>query len=285
MKRFLMSAALVLLSAGVSWAQCGNIPASAVTVTPAVYTAEDSITVTVDLSGTCMAADGVAAMKVWMFSPGCCGAITQGDFCNDTYNGAVLNGRNAVSLGNNRWSYSLRMTTVLDRPAAQIASFGIIFKASDRNPCTNPGNGNRQTQDLILVPQPLVFVERVARLFPRQCTDEDVVTLYVNRALSANLTAVDTIYFYAFADVRRADGTTDGNRAALGWCDIYQNDNFKLVFGGTSNQFKTFVPRRLFNLADGERLQNFKIVLRGKGGPGCPGVPQESDIVFPLQEP
>lgn len=284
MKRFLLSAALVLVSAGVSLAQCGNIAPSAITVTPAVYTAEDSITITVDLTGTCMAADAVTSFKVWMFSPGCCGAITQSDFCNDTYNGAVLNGRNAVSLGSNRWAYSLRMTTVLNRPAAQISTFGIIFKASDRNPCAGAG-GNRQTQDLILVPQPLTFTERVARVFPRLCTDEDVVTLYVNRTLAANVTMLDTIYFYAFADVRRADGTIDGNRAALGWCDIYQNDNFKLVYGGPANQFKTFVPRRLFNLAAGERMQNFKIVIRGKGGPGCPGVPQEGDVVFALQEP
>ncbi len=281
MKRFILFAALVLMGAGAAMAQCGNISAGAVTVTPAVYTAEDLITVTVDLTGTCMATDGVTAFKVWMFSPGCCGAVTQGDFCNDTYNGAQLNGRNAVSMGNNRWSYTLRMTEVLERPAGQIATFGIIFKASDRNPCSGAG-GNRQTQDIILVPQPLTYTERLARLFPRLCTDEDVVTLYVNRALggNSNIQAEDSLYIYAFSDVIPAGGGSTVFRQVADWGNVGNTHNLKLRFGGPNNQFLTFVPRRLLNLAAGERMTNFKIVIRNKGG-----TQQEGDVVFPLQTP
>lgn len=283
MKRFLVFAALVLMGTGAAFAQCGNISAGAVTVTPAVYTAEDLITVTVDLTGTCMATDGVTAFKVWMFSPGCCGAVTQSDFCNDTYNGPQLNGRNAVSLGNNRWSYTLRMTEVLERPAGQIATFGIIFKASDRNPCSGAG-GNRQTQDIILTPQPLTYTERVARLFPRLCTDEDVVTLYVNRELaSGGVTTADSLYIYAFADVIPAGGGGTVFRQVTDWGNVGSTDNLKLRWGGPNNQFLTFIPRRLFNLAAGERMTNFRIVIRDKAP--TTQFPSSGSIDFTLQAP
>jgi hypothetical protein len=280
MKRILVFSAILLMSATAALAQCGNINLANLTVTPAVFTAEDVITVTVDLTGTCIASDGVSSMKVWMFSPGCCGALTQGDFCNDTYSGAQFNGRNAVSLGSNRWSYTLRMTEVLDRPAGQISTFGIIFKASDRNPCTGAG-GNRQTQDLILTPQPLTYTERFARLFPRLVTDEDVVTLYVNRALSnsSSIQAEDSIYVYAFADVIPAGGGATFFKQVSDWGLVGNRDDLKLKFGGANNQFLRFIPRRLFNLAAGEKLSNVKFVVRNKGGTQQHG----GDQIFILQ--
>jgi 1,4-alpha-glucan branching enzyme len=134
------------LGVGSVAAQCGNIPANQITISPAVYTANTSITVTIDATGTCLA--GVPALEMWLFS-NVGEASTNNAFC-----GAPPTEPAATSLGSNRWSFTFVMTSIVAQPAASFTSFGVIFKTG--NACgTGPGGNNLQTQDIILTPSPV----------------------------------------------------------------------------------------------------------------------------------
>lgn len=135
---------LCLLLSHASYAQRCDIPSNQITISPAVYTAETMITVTIDATGTCLA--GVSPLEMWLFS-NVGDAATNNNFCGAPPEPA------ATSLGSNRWSYTFRMVDAVAQPAAAFTSFGLIFKST--NPCgTRPGGGNLQTQDILLTPQP-----------------------------------------------------------------------------------------------------------------------------------
>lgn len=269
MKKQLLTLFFGWVLANASFAQ--DIP---FTITPSSYTALDEVTVTINTAGTFL--EGQGPFQLWMFS-NVGDAPTNNGFCDGPSEPV------AQDLGGGQHAYTFRIAEAIGKPAGQITSFGIIFKSA--TPCgTRPGGGNLQTQNINLTPQPLEYVERVGRLFPRLATDKDIVTFYYNKTLEQNTTlaALTDIYVYAFTDVRnKLTGATRFVQIA-NWPDVGSTPSLKLVNQGSGIYSLTIVPRQFFpGVAANEEVTAVKLVVRNVDGSTQSN---NGDFIFPLNQ-
>ena len=142
---------------------------------PSSFTAEDEVTITIDVAGTPLA--GVADVYLWIFSnpnlPGGADGITNGQWGNSA-DAAKL-----TPAGPNKFSYKFIGTTMFGQTPAQLKSFGFLLKKKD---------GSGQTPDYKpFFFDPLIFVPSMARIFPAKVDKDDVVTVnFDNRYAAEN---------------------------------------------------------------------------------------------------
>lgn len=132
---------------------------------PSSYTAEDEITLTIDVTGTGMA--GAAEAYIWIFSnPGLSGGadgVTNGSWTNSS------NGAKMTAAGTNKWTFKFTSTTMFGQSPAQLKSFGFLVKKKD---------GSAQSPDYKpFFFDPLVFTPTMLRIFPAKVGSDDVVTM------------------------------------------------------------------------------------------------------------
>lgn len=218
---------------------CLTTAASAqVTFSPAIFTAEDEVTLTVDVSGTPMA--GQSEAYIWIFSN------VAGGGRDGVVNGAWGNsgdGAKMTAAGPNKWSFKFIGTTLFNQTPGELKDFGFLVKARD---------GSKQTPDYKPFKfDPLIFTPTTFRVFPSKVGQEDAVTVNFDQSLA---TAVNeqrmtptsvTIVVYsnnsAFGSpltlpVRKLPG------------DIWA---------------ATFVPTLSFNIPAGTRLNKFTFKFNG----------------------
>lgn len=143
---------------------------------PSSFTAEDEVTITIDVTGTGMA--GAAEAYIWIFSNpdigGGTDGITNGSWTNSSA-GAKL-----TSIGTNKYTFKFIGTTMFGQTPAQLKSFGFLLKKKD---------GSAQTSDYKpYFFDPLIFVPSMARIFPSKVDKDDVVSVNFDKAyaVSAN---------------------------------------------------------------------------------------------------
>lgn len=195
MKKILSTLLLALVSIGFANAQ------AKATVSPSRFTAEDRITITIDLNGTTLG-DGGEDVFIWGFVPGCCGSPLndQNGFGWGNSNPAAK----FTAIGGKKYTYTLTPTSYMNKTAAQIgATFGFLAKNQ---------SGSRQTSDFTFPVDPLTFTPSAFRVFPSKFTQDDVVTFFMDKnLLDASKTALKaTSEVYAFVDIdyTKADGTS-----------------------------------------------------------------------------
>lgn len=154
------------------WAQ----PTS--TVDPQVFTAEDEITLSVDVTGTSLANHtGDVWIWAWIFQ-GCssnCDAPTNVNPANGTISDALMQ-RDANNP--NVYTISFVPTEFFAKAPAEIQKIGFKLKSQD-------WADNKQSDvDIILNVEPLVFTPKVSRTFPTKVTQHDVITLYLDQKLA-----------------------------------------------------------------------------------------------------
>lgn len=157
-----------------------SVSAQQYSISPQSFTAEDNITITVNFTGTPLA-NYAGDIYIWSWiSAGCpsnCDAPTNVNPATSSQSGAKLT-RDAVNP--NQYTISFKPTTFYNRVPAQIQRIGFIFKGADwSNGQTGP--------DILVNVDPLVFTPKVNRTFPAKVTKDDVVTLYLDQAVAANL--------------------------------------------------------------------------------------------------
>ncbi|HMK05128.1 MAG TPA: hypothetical protein VK489_13080 [Ferruginibacter sp.] len=132
---------------------------------PSSFTAEDEVTITVDVTGTGMA--GAADAYIWIFSnPGLSGGadgLTNGTWTNSS------EAAKCTPAGPNKFTYKFTGTTMFGQTPAQLKSFGFLLKKKD---------GSAQTPDYKpYFFDPLIFVPSLARIFPAKVDVDDVVSV------------------------------------------------------------------------------------------------------------
>ena len=142
---------------------------------PASFTAEDEITITIDVTGTGMA--GVTDAYLWIFSnPGLGGGadgITNGNWTNSS-NAAKL-----TPAGTNKFTYKFTGTTMFGQTPAQLKSFGFLLKKKD---------GSAQTPDYKpYFFDPLIFVPSLTRIFPAKVDVDDVVSVNFDKQYAVTI--------------------------------------------------------------------------------------------------
>lgn len=142
---------------------------------PSSFTAEDQVTLTIDVTGTGMA--GAADAYIWIFSnPDLPGGV------NGTVNGDWTNSSNAAKMtaaGTNKWSFTFIGTTLFGQAPAQLKSFGFLVKKKD---------GSAQTPDYKPFNfDPLVFTPSLFRVFPSKVGADDVVSVNFDRTYGVSV--------------------------------------------------------------------------------------------------
>lgn len=217
---------------------------STVTFSPVTFTGEDSVVMTIDLTGTNLA--GETDLYIWIFAnkdagpgfPAKDGITTNTDWGNSPMAARFR------SLGNNKWSYGFVGSNLFGLTAGQLKHFQFLIKTK---------TGNKQSADSPpFAFAPIVYVPRLYRLFPEQFDQDDAVTLFVdqNYATSMNevrMTPVDvTVTMYNGTNVYGTPKT------------------FVITNIGTKiGRARTFIPSYEWNVPAGIKLTSFTYVVNG----------------------
>jgi hypothetical protein len=218
-----------------------------VTFSPAVFTAEDEVTITVDVTGTPMA--GQSEAYIWIFA-NVSGAVKNG-FTNTSWTNSPANAK-MTAAGTNKWSYKFTGTTMFGLTPAELKDFGFLVKSKD---------GSRQTADYKPYPfDPLVFTPTKLRVFPSKVGLDDVVSVFFDQTLSS--------------DVNEARLTVDSAIVAL-YKDTVINNFPTVVQVGPSRKFvarmfqtnityASFIPTTAFAIPAGIVITRFRYRFTGK---------------------
>lgn len=245
---------------------CVNVHAQNPSFSPATFTAEDSVTITVDVTGTPMA--GQTEAYIWIFAfktadPS--GAATDG-FVNGSWTNSNPSGK-MTSLGSNKWRFGFTSGTVLFglTPADLTHGFGFLVKAKD---------GSKQTANYqVFNFDPLVFIPSMLRIFPAKVDKDDVITLNFDRSLGG------TVDEQRMTPVSVTVTMYDETNAQVGsplTLTVKKTDN--TIWSGS------FIPSISFTPSTGHQLNKFHYKFNGTVL-NTSGVPvnvssSESEIVF-----
>ena len=230
---------ILLLASFFGFAQFNTVQFS-----PVSFTGEDSVVMTIDLTGTNLA--GETDLYIWIFANKDAGASyppKDGITTNTDWGNSPAAAR-FTSLGNNKWSYGFVGSNLFGLTAGQLKHFQFLIKTK---------TGNKQSADSPpFAFAPIVYVPRLYRLFPEQFDQDDAVTLFVDQYYATSLnetrmTPVDvTVTMYNGA-------------VAYGTPKTFQLTNI----GNKLARAKTFIPSYEWNVPTGVKLTSFTYVVNG----------------------
>ncbi len=243
-----------------------NCPVSAIPVStsPSVFTAEDEVTITADLSA-CPGLAGQAEIWVWIFVPDCCGPTFGNDasggttdFCNSNPNLAMtpVEGQNDV------WTFTFTPTQLFGRSAAEIDEIGFIPKV---NGCPGPAG---QTANLILPVEPLVFTPTENRAFPSRFGLDDFVTLYFDQSLATNpaMAELEEIFVHTWVVRTDSDGNPLDNLPRVEWELVGTTEELKMIDEGNGVFSLTFIPETFYPINEGDIITEIRYLFRNAEG-------------------
>jgi hypothetical protein len=207
---------------------------------PSAFTAEDEVTISVDVTGTGMA--GVTEAYIWIFSNpdigGGADGVTNGSWGNSS------NAAKCTSAGTNKFAFKFIGTTMFGQTPAQLKSFGFLLKKKD---------GSAQTPDYKPFSfDPLIFVPSLARIFPSKVDKDDVVSVNFDRtyAVSTNDQRMTptTFTITMYDDLNNTAGTPL---------------TLPLRKTDAANWSGSFIPETSFTPLAGRRLLKFKYRFNG----------------------
>ncbi|RYY53831.1 MAG: hypothetical protein EOO09_16530 [Chitinophagaceae bacterium] len=139
------------------------------TFSPATFTAEDEVTITVDVTGTGMA--GVTPAYIWIF---CNIDMGGGDGIVNGSWGQSSEAARMSPAGANKWQFKFTGTALFGKSPADLKNFGFLVKKVD---------GSTQSPDYkVFNFDPLVFVPSMLRIFPAKVAVNDIISVNFDRA-------------------------------------------------------------------------------------------------------
>ena len=228
-----------------------------VTTSPSSFTGQDQVKISIDVTGT--AVDGIEPLYLWTWSP----AEPPGG------NGSWNSSNESMKLtkeANNIWSITMIPSQYYNVSPAKISQIAFLVKAKDGS-----GSPEKKTKDLSVPVDAVTYKDTVTRVFPTKFTENDVVAFYYNRALDKNTSmkalGADDIYMYADVKVKNAAGAETNYQYAIapktqvGTKDVLKATNV------SGDLFRLrMIPRKFFNIPDGETIMKIRVQFRSKDG-------------------
>jgi hypothetical protein len=142
-----------------------------VTFNPSSFTPIDSVTLTVDVTGTPM--DGRTEAYIWIFSNTSGGG--KDGFTNTSWTNSPASAK-MKNVGGNKWQFGFIGTTMFSQSPGELKDFGFLVKAQD---------GSKQTPDYKPYKfDQLIFTPTVLRVFPSKVDLTDVISINFDQTLS-----------------------------------------------------------------------------------------------------
>ncbi|MEE1945044.1 hypothetical protein VRU48_07995 [Pedobacter sp. KR3-3] len=255
MKKLILSI-IFILSATFAFAQ--------VTLSPATFTAEDEVTITLNVSGTPLA--GLNDIYIWAFSNDGVGggkdALTNGQWGNSA------DAAKMTKTGTNIFTFKFTGTTLFGQSPAELINFGFLAKTKD---------GTKQTQDYKPYKfDPLVFVPMQFRVFPSKMDQTDMTTVYFHQDLATDQNLqrmfdvkVNLVFYNDATPVPAVVAT----RTAL---VTVKESNILYSY--------SFIPERLITLTAGTKLTKFTYQFTGSvkdaNGANVPVAGPVTEVVY-----
>ena len=223
----------------------------------------EPIKLVVDVSGVPNLV-GVEPIYIWGFIPGCCGAPTNGDFCNSNESSVM------TKEGPNLWSIIIPSVksymgvgykqardaaVAAGRPADQ-TRFGFLVKRDD-------GCGGFQSNDIEIPFTGPVYIKTEFETFPLNAADRDLVTLIYNQDLEDDETmaGVTEVYVYAVAQLVGGGSVEPFTPEQVG-----AETSLRMTKNGAQYTF-SFIPRDFFDVADDALIERVDVLIRSKDDP------------------
>ncbi|MDZ4794765.1 MAG: hypothetical protein SGI83_10850 [Bacteroidota bacterium] len=228
---------------------------------PATFTAEDEVTLTIDVTGTGMA--GAVEAYIWIFSNpdigGGADGVTNGNWTNSS------NAAKMTAAGTNKWSFKFIGTTMFGQSPAQLKSFGFLVKKKD---------GSSQSPDYKpYFFDPLIFTPTMLRVFPARVGSDDVVTVNFDKTYGVTINEQRMTPVSATVTVFDETGAQVGSPLTI---------NARST--GTSIWSASFIPSVSFTPGAGRRLNKFRYKFNGTvldpGGVTTTVSSSETEVVF-----
>jgi hypothetical protein len=172
--RKIISLIILTVATHICFAQFGTVQFS-----PATFTGDDDVTMTIDLTGTPL--EGESEVYIWSFTNS--GSLDpqypSKDGITNTAWGNSPDVAKFTNTGGNTWSYTFKGADLFLLTPGQLKYFQFLVKTK---------TGNKQTGDSPQFPfAPVAYVPAVYRLFPGYSTQEDAITIYFYQNLSTEL--------------------------------------------------------------------------------------------------
>jgi hypothetical protein len=228
----------------ISFLAFGLMAQAQVTFSPATFTAEDQVTLTVDVTGSRGGAmENQPEAYIWIFA-NVSGRGTPKDGIVNTAWGNSPAAAKMTKIGPNKYTYTFTPTTMFQLAPGELFDFGFLVKAKD---------GSRQTDDFKpFTFDPLIFTPNKLRIFPLKVGREDVVTMNFEPRLGSTveeqrMTPVSaTVTMYDDAGAQVGSPLTITARQA-----------FQGIWSAT------FIPVNSFTAPAGRKLKRFTYKFNG----------------------
>jgi hypothetical protein len=208
-------------------------------VSPPAFTAEDEITITVNVSKTSLA--GYAG-DVWMWAwiaEGCssgCDAPTNVNPANATAADALMT-RDEVNP--DVYRITLVPSEFYKKAPSELKKMGFKLKSVDWS------DGKQTDSDVVLSIDPLIFTPKVNRIFPTKVTKDDIVTLYLDQS-----TATNPALKYHLGDFKVTISAFDADGAQIG-----SVEDLTVVNAGNGLHYVRILPTYTFAISEIESIR------------------------------
>lgn len=233
MKKLLLSI-LLSVSAVFAFAQ------GKATLSPASFTAEDEVTITLDVTGTPLA--GQDDVYIWAFSNDGVGggkdAVTNGQWTSSSNDAKML------KTGPNLFTFKFTGTTLFGQSPAELINFGFLGKTKD---------GGKQTPDYKPFKfDPLVFVPSQFRVFPAKMDGTDMTTVYFQQDLATDVNLMRMYNIKVNLTFYDEAGNVAGSKTGIA---TVKESNVLYSL--------SFIPDRVVTLPAGVKLSKFTYQFTG----------------------
>lgn len=212
----------------------------------------EPVTIRVDVSSVSVL-NGVEPLYIWAWIAGCCDSPTNGQWTDSN------EANRMTKVADNIWEISLTsLADFYNQTAGTIGDkINFLVKAKD-------GTGDIKTNDLELAVSPPPFEDADFRSFPNKFSQEDIITVIYNPELDMESSLPDEseIYMYLTASLKDGGGTVEVSP----WGEVGDNPELQLAQQADGRFTKVMVPSRMFNLTEGQEIDEITFVFRNKDG-------------------
>lgn len=239
MKKILL---IALLSISAQWL---NAQLTSFTLSPGTFTAEDEITITVDVTGTGMAGQTDAYIWIWANGGNPPGFVFKSGVVNTAWGNSPAAAK-LTRIAANRFQFKFTAVDMFLAAPSELKHFQFLLKTQ---------NGSAQTQDANAQAfEPLVFVPTVTRVFPSRIGKGDAVTVYFDQKLAT-----------ADADQRMTPVSFVMTVFDINNTQVGSEITVPVVNEGDKVFSASFQPSSLFNVPAATKLGKLRFRVKGTG--------------------